>query len=162
MKLSKFDGQCIQIEDNSGDLFEGYCSYNSAEYNEHEFGNDEEGLELPGMLFFKSDIRKVTSLEDHQGPYGKFTSSYGKLEEMIVEDGVDMIDEVLYSEDPEHINRLLLCMEDHLKSPEDSLFESSKELVTLLKSLNIMNIDERAKEKAQVLIARLQGQSPLT
>ncbi len=162
MKLSKFDGQCVQIEDNSGDLFEGYCSYNSAEYNEHEFGNDEEGLELPGILFFKSDIRKVTSLEDHQGPYGKFTSSYGKLEEMIVEDGVDMIDEVFYSEEQEHIYRLLLCMENHLKSPEDSLFESSKELVALLKGLNIMNVDEKTKEKAQALITRLQGQSPLT
>ena len=155
MRLSKFDGQCVQIEDSLGDLYEGYCSYNSAEYNEHEFGNDEEGLELPGMLFYKSDIRKVTSLEDHQGSYGKFTSSYGKLEEIIVEDGIVMIDEVLYSEEPEHIYRLLLCMEDHLKSPDDKLYNDSKELAALLKNFTKMDLDAKTQEKVHALIAKL-------
>lgn len=157
MKLSKFDGQCVQIEDNLGNLFEGYCSYNCAEYNEHEFGNDEEGLELPGMLFFKSDIRKVTSLEDHRGPFGKFTSSYGKLEETIVEDGITMIDEVLYSEEPEHIYRLLLCLEEHLKLPNNSLYNDSKELMGLLMDFIKMDLDAKTKEKVQALITMLQN-----
>ena len=158
MKLSQFDGQCVQIEDCNGDVFEGYCSYKSAEYNDIEFGCDEEGLQMPNMLFYKSDIRKVTSLEDHEGPYGKFSAPYGKLEEMAVEDGLTMIDEVLLSEEPEHIYRLLLCMEDHLKSPDDSLFDDCEGLIELLKNLLVlMSGDAKIKAKAQALIARLQG-----
>ena len=158
MKLSQFDGQCVQIEDCNGDVFEGYCLFNSAEYNDIEFGYDEEGLQMPNMLFYKSNIRKVTSLEDHEGPYGKFSAPYGKLEEMAVEDGLTMIDEVMLSEEPEHIFRLLLCMEDHLKSPDDSLFDDCEGLIELLKNLLVlMSGDAKIKAKAQALIARLQG-----
>ena len=162
MQLSKYDGQCVQIEDSYGDVFEGYCSHNSADYNEHEFGRNEEGLALPGLLLFKSDIKKITSLEDHQGPYGKFTSPYGKLEEITVEDGVTMIDEVLYSEEPEHIYRLLLCIEDHLKSPDDNLYNDSNGLAALLKNFTKMDLDAKTKEKVQALITRLKNQAPLT
>ena len=117
---------------------------------------------MPTILFFKSDIREVTSLEDHQGPYGRFSSPYGKLEEMTVGDGIDMIEEMLFSEEPEHIYRLLLCLEDHLKSHDDKLFEESEGLVDLLKGLMKMDVDAKIKEKAQALITMLQGQSPQT
>ena len=162
MVLSKFDGQCVRIVDGYGDVFEGICTYNNAEYNAHEFGRNEEGLEMPNMLFFKSDICEVTRLEDHHGPYGKFSSPYGKLEEMTVEDGIDMIEEVLLSEEPEHIYRLLLCLEDHLKSQDDHLIEEHESLVDLLKDLLVMDVDARIKDKVQAMIVMLQGQSPLT
>ena len=162
MDLSKFNEQCVQIEDCFGDVFEGICTYNSAEYNEHEYGCNEEALQMPNMLFYKSDIRKVTSLEDHQGPYGKFTAPYGKLEEMAVEDGMVMIEEMFLSEEPEHIYRLLLCIEDHIKSQDDSLLEDRETLIDQLKHLIELTTDAKIKEKAQALLAMLQVQSPLT
>ena len=113
---------------------------------------------MENMQASQSNIRKVTSLEDHEGPYGKFSAPYGKLEEMAVEDGLTMIDEVMLSEEPEHIFRLLLCMEDHLKSPDDSLFDDSEDLIELLKNLlDLMSGDTKIKAKAQALIAKLQG-----
>ena len=155
MQLSEFDGQCVRIVDSFGDVFEGICTHNNADYSEHEFGRHEEGLEMPNMLFFKSDIREVTSLEDHQGPYGRFSAPFGRLEELTVEDGIDMIEEMLLSEEPEHIYRLLLCLEDHLKSQDDKLYEESEGLVDLLKNLIGTNEDAQIKALAQRLIAKL-------
>ena len=153
MRLSEFDGQCVRIVDNSGDVFEGICTHNNADYNEHEFGRHEEGLELLNFQFFKSDIREVTCLEDHQGPYGKFSAPYGKLEELTVEEGIDNIEDVLlYSEEHEHVYRLLLCLEDHLDPKNGFHFEHTKEVVVILKSLLQMDMDAPIKEEAQKLI----------
>lgn len=153
MKLSDFDGKCVRIVDNHGDVFEGICIYNCAEYNELELGHFEEGLQLSCLSLYKSEIREITSLEDRQGPYGKFSAPYGKLEEITVEDGIDLIDEVFLSEEPEHIYRLLLCLKSHIEAGLH--FEQTEELIHLLKDLLQTDLDERTKKEAEKLIEML-------
>ena len=114
MDLREFDGQCVRIIDNHGDAFDGICSHNNEEYNEHEFGRAEECLQIENFLFYRGDIQTVKSLENHNGLYGKFLDPYGKLEEMTVKDGIDSIQDVLSSEEPEHVHRLLRCLDKHL------------------------------------------------
>ena len=110
MKLSKFDGKCVRLTDRRGDVFEGVCSHNSADYCMHEFGREEESLQMSQTLFYKSDIKKIKTLKKIIGPYGCFPSPYGKLEEEIALDGADMIEEVLTSEEDESVLRMLRCL----------------------------------------------------
>ena len=102
MKLSGYDGQCVRILDRFGDEFDGVCTYNGAEYDEHEFGA----------------FRRVRVLEDEGGEYGRFRDPDGKLEELTVADGTDAILDALDSDEPEHVQRLLRCLRAHLTSPD--------------------------------------------
>ena len=110
MKLSKFDGKRVRILTVWGDELDGICQHNSADYNFHEFGKDEEGLQLSCLLLYKSDIKRIKELKKG------FPTPFGKLEEMTVEDDVDIIDEVLFCEEDESVLRLLACMESRLGS----------------------------------------------
>ena len=74
------------------------------------------------MIFFKSFIRKIDIIDS-------FSDKYGLLEESLIESGMDMVDEVLTSEDDISINRLLLCLEDKIKSLSKS---DRDELVKIL------------------------------
>lgn len=114
MNLQEFDGKCVRIIDSLGDAFDGICSYNSEEYNEHEFGRTEECLQIENFLFYRNDIQTVKSLENRNGLYGKFLDPYGKLEELTIEDGINSIQDILSSEEPEHVRRLLRCLDKHL------------------------------------------------
>ena len=114
MKLSDYDGKCVRIVDFEGDVFEGICSYNNEAYMEHEYGVHEECLQLANFIFYRSHIKDIESLEGNCGPYGRFTSCYRRLEELNIEDGINSIREVLFSEENEHIFRLLLCIDRHL------------------------------------------------
>ena len=89
LDLKQYDGKCVRITDAEGNVFEGVCSYNSEEYDEHEYGRCEKALQLPFFLFFQSNIAALESLEDRSGPYGKFSDPYGTLEELMVEEGID-------------------------------------------------------------------------
>ncbi|MBQ9879634.1 MAG: hypothetical protein IJM45_04275 [Clostridia bacterium] len=113
MKLSKYDNKRVRIVTPQGEIFEGVCRHNGREYTEHEFGRDEESLQLPYFLFYKRDIKKIEILPDG-GPYGGYSGRYGLLEETAVCDGADAIEEVLSCEEDEHVFRLILCIEDHL------------------------------------------------
>ena len=139
MILSKYNNKLVRITDIFGDVFEGICIYNDKEYTYHEFGKNEESLQLPSMLFYKSIIKKVEVIDN-------FSSPHGKLEEMVVEDGIDMIEEVFYCEEDEHIYRLLLCLEDHLND-----IDYSNELVKLLEMLLKYNENEKVKREAKKL-----------
>ena len=119
MKLSKFDNKCIRLEDIFGDVYEGVCSYNNRDYNMHEYGKDEECLQMSHIIFFKSLIKNVSSLENVSGPYGNFSSKYGKLEEDVIEPDLDLVEEVFDSEEDISIIRLLYCLEDKIDSIED-------------------------------------------
>ena len=46
MKLKKYDNKCVRILDIFGNEYEGNCVYNDREYNYHEFGRDEECLQI--------------------------------------------------------------------------------------------------------------------
>ncbi len=138
MYLKKYDNQYVRIIDNNDDLYEGVAHYNSRDYNLHEFDKDEEGLELLNCLFVISDIKSIRKIH-------KLSGYYGKIEEMIVEDGLSFIEDVMDSFENDHIYRLLLCL-------ESKFFEISyrKELIEFLSKVNIE--DEKIQSEIKKLI----------
>ena len=147
MNLKKYDGKCIKLEDIFGNIYEGNSTYNSEEYNECEYGNAEESLNMFPIMFYKSIIKKIESLENHRGPFGKFSAKYGELEKSIVESGVDLIEEALDCEDNISIYRLLLYLEEN---PVSFSYQEKEQLIkqlnVLIKYNNDKNIIENAKK----------------
>ena len=101
------------------------------------------------MLFFKSDIKKIESLEKHKGPYGKFSESFGNLEEQVVEDGIDFINDILFCEEDEHVYRLLLCLNKHYS---DDDLDCYKEVKKSLKELLTYTNSEKVKEEIELIL----------
>ena len=145
MNLREYDGKCVRIIDCSGDTFDGICSYNGEEYNEHEFGRAEECLQIENFLFYRSNIQSIKSLENRNGLYGKFLDPYGKLEEMTVEDGIDSIRDALSSEEPEHVRRLLRCLDKNLGNlpGRTAVIEALKELANNTEAADIQDAASR-------------------
>lgn len=156
MELSQYDGKCVRITDPNGDVFDGICSYSNEAFCEHEYGRNEECLKIVNFLFFSSDIKSVESLERHAGPYGKFLDPYGKLEELTVEDGIDSIRDVLFSEENEHVLRLLNCLDRYLDPYFDHVLACHSEVLDALKELLLVNKDENIQKKTAKLL-RLWG-----
>lgn len=86
MKLNKYDNKKVRIIDNSNNIFEGRCTYNNREYNYHEFGIDEESLEILNVLFYKSNIKKVKLIKE-------YVDRYSKLEEIVAEDAEEILND---------------------------------------------------------------------
>jgi len=63
-ELSYYDGRLIRLTDASGAVYEGICAHNSADYNEHEFGVYEEGIEIFHFLFYKK-LKRFRSFQHH-------------------------------------------------------------------------------------------------
>lgn len=158
MKLSQFDGKCVRLTDDLGNVFEGICCYNGKEYNEHEFGRAEDGVQIGFMLIYRSQIKKIESLEKHHGPYGHFSAPYGALEEIAVEDGLDMIDEVFLSEEEIHTLRLMTCIEQYLDDGRDSELPERQALSALLQKLPCFYKDEEVRRQAKRLTDKLNKQ----
>ena len=59
MKLSDYDNQTVRITLKDGMVFEGYAVHNSADYDFHEFGRNEQSLQIDDWLFFRRDIKSV-------------------------------------------------------------------------------------------------------
>ena len=147
MKLKDYDNKCIKIICPNGDVFEGSCIYNSSEYNEHEYGRKEDSLQIENFLFYKNDIQEIINLENHQGPYGKFTTRYSMLERLNVKDGIDTINEILFEdEDDEEIYRFLLCIDDY--------FSELTNQQEILKSLTKM-LEYNKDQKINSLISKM-------
>ena len=119
MRLREPDGRCVRITDCFGAEFEGICEYLGAEHSRHEYGLDRDALRIGSFLFSRRIIRKAESLEGHDGPWGRFSGPYGRIEELIAEDGADSVVEALGSEDPDLVIRLLRCLADRQVSPGD-------------------------------------------
>lgn len=119
MNLKSFDNKCVRITTVWGEVFEGVVSYCGKEYVSHEYGQNQEALYLTPIIFYKSDISGIVSLEDVNGPFGHFSEKYGLLEMKCLEWGTDMIEEVLESEDDIQILRMLTCMNDNYQSLAD-------------------------------------------
>ena len=56
INLKKYDNKLVRIKCNDGKIYEGNCIYNSSDYTFHEFGRDEESLEIFHFLFYKDNI----------------------------------------------------------------------------------------------------------
>ena len=115
MNLKNFDNKCVRITTVDGEVFEGIVSYLSREYVNHEYGKDEAALNLTPILFGKSEIALVESLEEVEGPFGHYSEKYGLLERKCLHWGSDMIEEVLECEDDIQILRMLECLKDNLE-----------------------------------------------
>ena len=118
MNLIKYDNKCIRLVDGLGDVYEGIARYDSRDYNFHEYGKDEESIQMSHTIFFKFVIKKIEIIDS-------FSDKYGLLEESLLESGMDMVDEVLTSEEDISITRLLFCIEDRInilsKNEKDEL-----------------------------------------
>lgn len=115
MNLRSFDNKCVRITTVDGEVFEGVVSYLGREYVYHEYGKDEEALNLTPILFGKSEIALIESLEEVEGPFGHYSEKYGLLERKCLHWGSDMIEEILECEDDIQILRMLECLKDNLE-----------------------------------------------
>ena len=152
MDLKQYDGKCVRIIDAEGNVFDGICRYDYAEYNEAEWGRNEDCLRIEGFLFFQGDIQSVESLEEHEGPYGRFLDPYGKLEEMTVEDDMDSIRDLLFSEENEHVMRLLNCLDKYLDPYFGHELPYYGEILDALRELLTQNLDSAIREEAERLL----------
>ena len=121
--LKRFDGKCVRITEVGGDVFEGNCDHFSAEFSAHEYGPDEEGLKLGNYLFHKYSIARIEVLKDRGGPWGKFSGPYGTLELETASDA-DLYEDMLDSEDNEHVLRLLRCLNALFEHGDRPVFKS--------------------------------------
>ena len=152
MNLKKYDEKCVRITCDDGNVFEGISLYSDSEYNECEYNRKDESLDIENFKFYKSYIKKVENLENHNGPYGKFTDKYGTLEKMNVEDGIDTIVDILFGEEDEHIYRMLICLEDYFNNNYDLDYKKLKiHLEKLLKYYTNPKIIEEAKKLIELI-----------
>ena len=154
MNLQVFDGKCVRLTTIDSEIFDGICQYNCPEYNEHEYGRGQESLQIGIYQFFREDIKDVVSLEDHNGPYGRFYDPYGYLEEQIVRDGIEDIRDTLFSEEKEHVIRLLNCLDKYLDPSCGYKLECYMDVLESLKELMSLNNDVRVKEKTERLLEK--------
>ena len=66
--LKQLDGRWVRLVHSDGLAFEGRCEHLHAEYCLHEFGREEDALEIDHWLFYKSDIQSIEAVEP--GPVG--------------------------------------------------------------------------------------------
>ncbi len=152
MRLSQYDGKYVQILDVFDNRYEGICEYNSIDYNFHEYGKNEDGLQIMGFLFFNSIIKSVKELGDNE-PFGHFTEKYGQLEEEMIKSGSYFIEDAIDYGYDDHIYRLLLCLDDYLEAGNELLVENKdKSLPELMQYLIKYNDNEENKNKARYLI----------
>ncbi len=154
MNLDKFDGKCVRVITASGEVFEGIASYESEEYAFHEYGRDQEALNLTPILFFKNDILSVTSLEDVNGPFGHYSEKYGLLEKMCLEWGTDMIEEVLDTEDSSQVLRMLACMKDNFQTLLD---RGVPGLAPWRRGMSISKSEDDENEQGPVYLGELEN-----
>jgi hypothetical protein len=137
MNLTKYDDKLVRITDKDNNQYEGICYYNNKDFNDCEYGRNEESLDITCIKFYKSFIKKVEIINS-------FSNEYGKLEELIAEDGDDLIDEVFNSEEDEHIYRLLKYIVDkNIKVGKKLLLD----LLKYNKDKRIINIVNNILEK---------------
>lgn len=103
MKLKNYDDKEVRITLKNGEVFEGACQWNDAEYNEYLVGHAEQGLAISGWLFYKSDIKKVEEIT----PKNPYNAPFGTIETEAVKDGYDTVEDALFSDEPRNVYRLL-------------------------------------------------------
>ena len=60
--LFRFDGKIVRVTMKDGLIFQGRCMANSAEYTLHEFGVEEQSLEIDDYLLYRRDMKTVKLL----------------------------------------------------------------------------------------------------
>ena len=70
MNLIKYDNKCIRLVDGLGNVYEGIARYDSRDYNFHEYGKDEESIQMSHTIFFKFVIKKIEIIDSFSDKYG--------------------------------------------------------------------------------------------
>ncbi len=104
MNLKKYDNKCVRIIDTDDNIFEGNCIFNSKEYNEHEYGMNEDSLQILNISFYKSYIKSIEILKELK------KDEYTMLEELIVNSDKDFLDDALDMCNEIEKERLMLCI----------------------------------------------------
>ena len=104
MNLKKYDNKCVRIIDTDDNIFEGNCIFNSKEYNEHEYGMNEDSLQILNISFYKSYIKSIEILKELR------KDEYTMLEELIVDSDKDFLDDALDMCNEIEKERLMLCI----------------------------------------------------
>lgn len=151
MDLSAFDDQCVRVTLKDGSVFEGACQYNCAEFNEAELGLDEDGLEIAHRLFLRSEIEKVEQIDENH----PFLAPFGAIEEDTIREGIDLIGDVLISEEPRNAERLLRCLRHHLTQPDDDALPDRPALIAALEEALCFPANEPVFDLIRELLALL-------
>lgn len=122
MNLKKYDNKIVRIIDTENNCFEGICYYNSKEYTKHEYGIDEESLQILNIIFYKSSINKIEIIENFK------SNEYSDLEKLIIDSDIDFIEDALDIDDKIHRDRLILCIKDNINK-----FKNKEEIEKLIK-----------------------------
>ena len=104
MNLKKYDNKCVRIIDTDDNIFEGNCIFNSREYNEHEYGMNEDSLQILNISFYKSYIKSIEIIKELK------KDEYTMLEELIVDSDKDFLDDALDMCNEIEKERLMLCI----------------------------------------------------
>lgn len=107
MSLREYDNKCVRITDIDDNVFEGNCVFNDKEYNEHEYGRNEESLQILNIIFYESYIKNIEVLKELKN------NEYGMLEELIVNSDIDFIEDALEMCNEVEKERLMLCIKDN-------------------------------------------------
>ena len=107
MNLKKYDNKCVRIIDTDDNIFEGNCIFNSKEYNEHEYGMNEDSLQILNISFYKSYIKSIEILKELK------KDEYTMLEELIVNSDKDFLDDALDMCDEIEKERLMICINNN-------------------------------------------------
>ncbi len=64
--FSMYDGKLIRLTDDQGNTFTGEADAFSAEYAFHEYGREEEGIQIGEFVIYKSQIARVEILPTYE------------------------------------------------------------------------------------------------
>ena len=154
MNLEQYDGKPVRITDSDGLVFEAIASYFGDEYSECEFGRAEEGLQLVNWLFYESYIKEIEVLEDKGGPWGPFSGPFGRIEEENLFDEPNQVDESLWSEEDEHVLRMLRGIEKYLDPAAGREIKNKEEIFSLIRDVTTLSQDEATVAKAKELLEK--------
>ena len=122
-KLIKFDNKWVRIVDITNTIYEGLGIFYDKEYNYHEYGRCEDSINISYFIFYESDIKKIKVIDEQ-------LNTYGKIEEETLNDGINLIEQVLTSDYDEDVIRLLHCLNDKITD-----LDNKDEIIILLKDL---------------------------
>ncbi len=62
-ELQQLDGKWVRLTHSDGLVFEGRCEVEDAEYCLHEYGREDDALNIDNWLFYGSDVRRAEIVE---------------------------------------------------------------------------------------------------
>ncbi len=130
--FAALDGRLVRIVLENGDVFDGECEWNSAEYSLDEVGREEESLEIDHWVFFRHDIRDVRPLlPDEQLLWQSRPMHRMRLQHepyQAIEEGRKTVEMRLYDEKRQRIHPGDVIRFEDVTDDEEVLFAEVREL----------------------------------